>query len=432
MGRRFLAAFATAMLAIAGLTTAASAMGWPQFGVNPGHTGYNPQETVIDSGNVTNLTRTMTLSTPGEITEPVMVVDGVAYVNSIGANALYAFDVSSGQQLWSYSGTNLDSQRGIAVAHGMVFVTCAIDSQHWGLCALRAKTGKPVWSWAYTGFQSSPQSPPAVSGTTVYFEEYETYGSWLTALDAKTGTVLWQFGYCQTSGICDALGPNAPAIDGNLIFVGCSLVSGLQGICAVNAADGSLAWAQQLGGASCSNGDCWGDGAGNLIAAKGVVYANYMTMNCYQCNYTIDAVALNETTGAIIWDTPMTPVLNGQYAEQGPPALRGRQLFSVLQCCDSNNDSGLVSLNPRTGQVQYHAETSIWLSSSPSLVNDLAVIACSHGGAVGTLCAFHDTDGSLLWNSPDSGLSGSPPPTITGGTAYGICGYNNVCLYAPQ
>lgn len=413
-------------------TPAIAATGWPQIGYDAGHTGFNPKETVINSGNVSTLARTKTLSTPGQIADPLMVSGGIAYVNSIGANALYAFKVKSGQQLWTASGTNLDAARGIAVGGGEVFVTCALDGQHSGLCALDAKTGKQLWSWAYEAYPSSPRSGPAVSGSVVYFEEFQTYGDWLTALDTKTGAVLWQFGYCQNSGICDALGTNAPAIDGGMIYVGCSLVSGLQGICAVDASTGAEVWAVQLGGSVCGTGYCWGDGSGNLIAQKGVVYSNYLTMNCYQCSYTIDVVALNGSTGASMWDTPMTQVLNGQYSESltGAPAIHGKQVFSVLACCDANNDSGLVELNARTGRIEYHTETSYWLDSPPSLVNDVAFVQCSNGG--GTICAFHTTDGSTLWNSPDSGFQGTGAPDITGGIAYEVCGFNNVCLYAPQ
>ena len=419
MVRRSPAALAAPLFALLGLTTAAAAnSGWPQLGYDPGHTGYNPKETIINSGNVATLTRTATLATPGEIADPVMISNGTAYVNSIGSNALYAFDVASGQQLWTFSGTNLDAARGIAVDGDRVFVTCQVDSQHSGLCALKAKSGKVLWSWAYEGYASSPQSPPAVSGDVVYFEEFETYGDWLTALDTRTGTVLWQWGYCQDDGVCDALGQNAPAIDGGMAYVGCSLVSGLQGICAVNTSNGQAVWATQLGGQPNGSGYSWGDAGGNLTARNGVVYANYMTMNCYQCNYTVDVVALNGSTGASIWDTPIQPLGNSGYAEVGPPAIHGRQIVSVLACCAVDNDSGLVSLNARSGRVQWDAETPIWLSSSPSLVNDIAVVECTHGSAVGTLCAFSAADGSLLWNSPDPGFSGSQPPAITGGIAY--------------
>lgn len=404
MNRHPFSALLASFCAIAALSIvpAQAATGWPQLGYDGGHGGYNPKETVINSGNVATLTRIVTLSTPGQISDPVMVSNGITYANSIGSNALYAFDVTSGQQLWTFSGTNLDAQRGIAVSGGRVFVTCAIDSQHAGLCALNAKTGKLLWSWAYEGNPSSPQSPPAVLGSVVYFEEFQTYGDWLTALDVKTGAVLWQFGYCDVSGVCDAMGPNPPAIDGGMVYVGCSLVSGFQGVCAVNASTGAEAWATQLGGQACGTSYCWGDASGNLMAQNGVIYANYMTLTCNSCSYTIDAVALNESTGASVWDTPMTQTLNGQYSESiaGPPAIHGKHVFSVLQCCDANSDSGLVSLNAKTGQVQYHAENSAWLSSSPSLVNDLAFVACSHGDATGTLCAFHATDGSYLWNSP--------------------------------
>jgi outer membrane protein assembly factor BamB len=425
-----LAASAFAILALSAVP-AAAVSGWPQFGYDSGHTGYNPKETVISSGNVASLAKVGTLTTSGQISDPVMVANGVAYVNSNYSNTLYAYNVASGQLLWSFTGTNLDAPTGIAVSGGTVFVTCAIDSSHAGLCALKAKTGKLLWSWAYMGDTSLPDSPPAVSGDTVYFVEYQTYGDWLTALDVKTGAVLWQFGYCDTAGICVALGQYAPAIDGGQVYFGCDGESGLavtvQGICAVNSTTGQEAWATQLGG---NGSDQWGDGSGRLMANKGVIYANYETSTCYNCNYTIDVVALDETTGATIWDTPVTPTLSNNYGPDGPPAVHAKQVFAVLDCCDADDDSGLVALTVKTGQVQWHAESDNWFASSPSIVNDLSFVECVH--LDGTICAFDTTDGSPLWNSPDSGGEGGITPIITGGIAYEVCGNNDVCLYAPQ
>jgi outer membrane protein assembly factor BamB len=424
-----LAASALAIVALSALP-AAAVNGWPQFGYDAGHTGFNPKETVINSSNVASLANVGTLTTAGQISDPMMVDNGVAYVNSKYSNTLYAYNVASGQLSWTFAGTNLDAPTGIAVSGGIVLVTCAIDSSHAGLCALKAKTGKLLWSWAYMGDTSIPDSPPAVFGKTVYIEENQTYGDWLTALDVKTGTVLWQYGYCADTGICVAMGQYAPAIDGGMVYFGCSGESGLavtvQGACAVNASNGQLVWQTQLGG----SGGQWGDASGKLMANKGVVYANYETSTCYNCNYTIDVTALNETTGATIWDTPVTPTLNNTYGPDGPPALHGRQVFATLDCCDADGDSGLVALTAKTGQVQWHAESDNWFASSPSVVNDLAFIECVH--LEGTICAFHTTDGSLLWNSPDDGAEGGITPIITGGIAYEVCGNSDVCLYAPQ
>jgi outer membrane protein assembly factor BamB len=216
-----------------------------------------------------------------------------------------------------------------------------------------------------------------------------------------------------------------------MVYVGCSgepgLAVGVQGICAVNAATGQGVWATQLGG----NGDYqWGDGSGRLLATKGVVYANYETSTCYSCDYTIDVVALNGATGATVWDTPVTPTLNNSYGPEGPPALHGKQVFAALDCCDAGNDSGLVALSTKTGQVLWHAESTNWFASSPSIVNDVTFVECVH--LDGTICAFRTTDGSPLWNSPDSGAAGGITPIITGGIAYEVCGSNDVCLYAPQ
>lgn len=194
---------------------AATSPTWPQLGYTPGHTGFNATETVIGANNAATLTGATRFSTEGQVVDPVVVSAGVAYVNSTD-NDLRAFDLASGQVLWSFfSDGSMDAPTGLVVGAGKVFVTCQVDTAdptNWGLCAVEAATGKRKWSYAESFYnKGSPLSPPAIAGDTVYFEEYDGYyWHYVEALEAKTGAVLWKYGYCNGEGICVGLGAYPP------------------------------------------------------------------------------------------------------------------------------------------------------------------------------------------------------------------------------
>src|SRR5579883_3595912 len=74
---------------------------WLQPYFNGAHTGFNPLETTLSRSNVGSLTQLWSLPTGGQITDPVIVQSGVAYVNS-GDGYLYAVNASTGSLIWKY------------------------------------------------------------------------------------------------------------------------------------------------------------------------------------------------------------------------------------------------------------------------------------------------------------------------------------------
>jgi outer membrane protein assembly factor BamB len=422
---------------VAGLPAwAASSSTWPQLGYTAGHSGFNATETVIGANNAATLVDGNTFGTQGAIVDPVVIAGGVAYVNSQD-NYLRAFDLATGAVRWSFfSDGSMDAPTGLAVGLGKVFVTCEIDTAeptNLGLCAVEAATGKQKWSYAETFYNSgSPLSPPAISGDTVYFEEYDGfYNRYVTALNATTGAVLWKFGYCNEQGFCVHLGAYPPAIDGGMVYFGCTgFANGpvtVIGVCAVNATTGQLVWQEQLGDTQ------WTDGSGRIAAVGGKVYVADVTVTCYTCNYTIDVWVLDGATGTTLWDTPITGVLNGANAPVGPPAVADGKVYQVINA--QGPAAGLVALNARTGKILWSTPNNT-LESAPTVVQPTAGDAalfttCSGNGIIGTTCAFDGATGALIWNSPDSGVTSSPTPVVTGGALYNVCGYNVICTYTP-
>lgn len=133
-----------------------------------------------------------------------VVVDGVMYTSGVAGRA-YAFDAATGEEVWRFE-PEIDMQvnrtvccdmanRGVAVAGGKVYVA-ALDAQ---LYALDAKTGSVVWQADTVddpkrGVNST--GAPEVAGDVVVIgnggAEYDVRG-YVSAYDRETGELRWRF-----------------------------------------------------------------------------------------------------------------------------------------------------------------------------------------------------------------------------------------------
>jgi PQQ-dependent dehydrogenase (methanol/ethanol family) len=158
-------------------------------------------------------------TTRGASATPI-VVDGVMYVTSAWS-LVYALDAKTGAERWVYD-PNVDRtvgtsaccdvvNRGVAVYEGKVFVG-VLDGR---LVALDANTGSVVWQTA-TVDQSLPYTitgAPRVANGLVYIgnggAEYGVRG-YVSAYDANTGALRWRF---YTVPGDPAKGPDGAASD---------------------------------------------------------------------------------------------------------------------------------------------------------------------------------------------------------------------------
>ncbi len=138
----------------------------------------------------------------GQEATPLMI-DGVLYTTTSWSK-VYAFDARTGKSLWSYD-PGVDrrrgfsaccdvANRGVAVWDGKVYAA-ALDGR---LTALDAKTGKVVWS-TVTVDQSKPYTitgaPRVVKGKILIGNGGAEYGvrGYISAYDGKTGKLAWRF-----------------------------------------------------------------------------------------------------------------------------------------------------------------------------------------------------------------------------------------------
>ncbi|MFC3386740.1 outer membrane protein assembly factor BamB family protein [Couchioplanes azureus] len=154
-------AVATAFLALGALAApaapaaAAPPENWTQDGYGPGHTFYNPSESVINSSTVGKLKTRWTVTPRAAVDScplnPVapIVAGGRMYVLEPDGNGVGAYDTRTGTRLWSYFAGYLEAT-GLAVSGGTVVVTdiaCYSNSSYdSNVIALDAATGTERWS----------------------------------------------------------------------------------------------------------------------------------------------------------------------------------------------------------------------------------------------------------------------------------------------
>lgn len=134
------------------------------------------------------------------------VVGDVVYVS---ADKVYALDADTGNPIWSYS-NGLDNPTTPAVVNGVVYVGLGVNY----VVALNAKSGALVWKSNLNGFTNRDM---AVANGVVYLVVSSLpFGepSYMTALNASTGDVLWQYEIAN--------GLNPPIVANGVVYVGAS------------------------------------------------------------------------------------------------------------------------------------------------------------------------------------------------------------------
>ena len=160
-------------------------------------------EKQINKSNVGNLRPAWIFQT--EVKESLettpIVVDGVMYVTT-SFNHVYALDAKTGEQFWHYKhkmgpvttyccGPN---NRGVAIYKDKVFMG-TLDSK---LVALDAKTGSLIWETQISDPElgySETMAPTAVDGKILIGTNGGEYGirGFVRAYDADTGKLVWNF-----------------------------------------------------------------------------------------------------------------------------------------------------------------------------------------------------------------------------------------------
>ncbi len=283
-----------------------------------------------------------------QLSSPV-VADGYVYAcnDLLGTSGgeVYAFNETTGDQVWSFPANSSTSTP--AVANGILYV----GSDNGNVYAINAYTGQRIWNYSTGG---AVTSSPVVSDSIVYVgaDDGNVY-----AVNASSGNKMWNY----TTGITVRGGLiSSPAVDNNMVYIG----SDNTGIYALNASTGTKVW----------NFSTTGD-----IISTPAVSGNSVFVVSSNCIY-----ALNALNGKEIWKLPISPSYAPNGDEPSSPAVANGIVY--YNCFDFN----LYALNATTGDevgnftvIQHNNDFLIRFSSPAVTANGMV-----YAGIDGTLYAI--------------------------------------------
>ena len=360
--------------AASGSASAATVHTWTQFHYAYTKSGYDPTETILNTGNVSRLKPVWQKTVASTFNGTPIVSATTVY--ALGWNGdLEALRRSDGTTLWTTSlgGTEL-AQFAPALYDNVVIVPIDGAANGW-MVGLNAKTGATIWKRALV---DHPFAEPTIYGDNVYFAT----GNYLYDLNAATGGIRWRklLTPDPTAYYPGVFGPVAVSGGGQHV-VAASLDGWLYEL---NAKTGALVWKIQAG---------LGIYRGGPAIDNGIIYVP--ESRTQDENSGFDLVAVQVSDHHVLWR-----VYCGEVIRMTPGAGAGSVFVG-------GGDGFLRAFDATTGALKWSAQTSGWDWGSPVLANGVVYTTTD-----GELEAFSAGTGKMLFRTTSA--KGSSPVVLDG------------------
>ena len=335
-----------------------------------------------------------------------LVKDGIMYIVT-GNDDVFALNAKTGQFLWErWSGIDQKltsvccgwDNRGLAMGEGMVFLG-QLDAN---VVALDVKTGKEVWSTKIESWQdgygitSAPLYYNGIVYSGITGGEYGVRGR-LTALDAKTGKILWRW---YTTAAPGQVGGNSwPAGTDAYLHGGASIWN-------------TPAVDPQLGLIYFATGNCGPDYDGSIREGDNLFCSSVVALNAKTGEYAWHFQEVHHD----IWDyDAASPVILFDTVVDGQPrkgiAQAGRTGWVYI--LDRTNGKPLVGIEERAVSQEPRQKTA---KTQPYPIGDATVPQCAQPleGYERSGCIFES-----FWDEPTL-----VQPSGVGGTNWSPMSYN--------
>jgi len=359
-------------------SAASSSTNWPQEGFNAQHTNYNATETTLTRSNVRNLTHVF--ATPLQDVGPDPIeANGAVYLSASGGGDIESINGTTGAVNWTTNACTQGQGTSIpAFAANKIWV--GLNDPGTGAVNTSGATVSCIEFGDYF------PTPPTVSHGIVFASGMDGV---VVAINASTGSVLWQTCLLCTQSGGPFLYSPAVSVDGKWLFIAGNDVNGGGAVYKVNATTGALSWSRYM--------DTCGTSAVAISGSSLIVNG---------CNL----YSLSAATGAMIWHTnhfgpsiSSPSVTSGLvFASAGGrmdafKATNGKMLWSYAYSLTVaptlangvvyvNDSSDLAMVNSATGtQVgQILAPTGAGFTGSVVVVNGY-VYVCAIDGSTGAV-----------------------------------------------
>ncbi|HEY2734209.1 MAG TPA: PQQ-binding-like beta-propeller repeat protein [Polyangiales bacterium] len=408
-----------------------SASEWPMFGFDLANSRDNVDETTLTAANVGKLRELWRFNGPSTTSAPALV-GSVIYLPGWDGK-VYAMRVDDGGAIWTASLPHLiDSSP--TVSADRVFVA----DDHGSVHALDRASGNELWAHAVDSHPETHlwSSPMYIAGSNLLVQgvasgeeqvpksSYTFRGS-VVGLDADSGNERWRVA-TTSQGSGPGIGVWATGtIDEarKLVFIGTGnnyappASSLSDSLLAIDYESGQLAWSKQF-----TSGDTYTiygaagpdfdiGSTANLFSIDG---SDYVGIGVKSGNY----YALDRDSGVVRWmaalggGSPLGGVISASAYANGI-------IFAVCNTFAASS-STLFAIDARNGQILWSAGLSNLTYGGVAHASGVVYV----GSTAGTIYAFADATGEMLWSDQTPGgqpIAGSP--TVAGGRLFVPWGY---------
>ncbi|MDQ2865999.1 MAG: PQQ-binding-like beta-propeller repeat protein [Candidatus Eremiobacteraeota bacterium] len=395
-----------ATLLVAVCSAAAFASGWPQLGGSAAHLSYGSDPGITAANAPTMGVHWMANLFSADLGSPVVAWNAnlkknVAYVGNERSD-LFALDAKTGEILWSVNlglGDALRATPAVA-SDGSVWVATHYNPT---VYKLNGATGAVLCSnKAVLPIDASPTfaSPPG-GVPSIYFESVDssTANGPLVALRTSDCSRIYTFThYRQIAGGWATPSYGVTPASRPLVLVGTADVDDTE--YAIDAVTGALVWRYTL---TAPPGDYdIGDAAtisapGNNGFSDGVAYVN----NKYGDQYALDL-----TTGAKIWETDIYP--NGGTRTVRSGAALDENMLVI------GKKAGVVALNATTGAILWQHSDRLEVVSTPAIAGPAGSEVVTYGDIDGSFHVLDLASGKQLYSYQSGGYITSSPAIADG------------------
>lgn len=371
---------------------------WGDFGFDPAHHRANPYEYGLGAGNVAGLHPKWTGATAVGLKDSPVYANGIVYIATMDG-LLNAYNDTSGVLLWSFNPNSTFRNYSAPVvdpATGLVFFG-TVGSNDEGIPSPYYAVDAQTGVLQWSEILNWHQvSFPTVAFKTLYLGTSHLDHNSCSIYAIDEVSGQIRWQYTTNDGFWGAIGVDTNT---NTIFSGVGNPNAA--VIALNATTGAVVWNYPV--AQYGPDDDVGSG---ITVTNGIVYASSKNGSVY---------ALHEDTGTLAWSTPIGQDSNGDISTQAV-SDNGTLYVGTIS-------GNLYALNALTGAKLWktHAASSIF--SSPAVANGVVYFS-----SFNKIYALNASTGAILWNYLTGANSYSSPIVVNGwlywgsgdGTFYGF------------
>ncbi len=371
---------------------------WGDFGFDPAHHRANSYEYGLGANNVGSLVPKWSGTTAVGLKDSPVYANGIVYIATLDG-LLNAYDATSGVLKWSFNPQSTFrnySAPAVDPVTGLVFFG-TVGSNDEGIPSPYYAVDAQTGILQWSVILNWHQvSFPTLAFNTLYLGTSHLDHNSCSIYAIDEVSGQIRWQYTANDGFWGAIGVD---LNTNTVFSGVGNPDAA--VIALNATTGALVWSYPV--PQFGPDDDVGSG---ITVGNGLAYASSKNGRVY---------AINENTGTLAWSTPIGQNSNGDISTQAV-SDNGTVYAGTIS-------GNLYALNALTGAVLWHTHAGASIFSSPAVANGVVYFS-----SYNKIYALNASTGAILWNYATGANSYSSPIVVNGwlywgsgdGTFYGF------------